>query len=232
MRERHQRRFEAREQGLEPRDRHAGLVIVEQRVVPLADEADGIGFLARQREDAVEPGREALEVVPLARVGPGLRRARRHPGRLLDQPPGLLALPIEVAAQLAHVHRLRALGVPHQRGPLERAEQLVVTGIGAAVVHEPREQRHLLGAVLHAAARHRDLLVPLEQVETGREEGLVAREAHQFLVGLFRFHVAVVVRPPNMVRTPAEEVGLMAAAARQARAARARPDPARRRWSS
>ena len=177
-----------REQRREAVGGHAGLVVVEQRVVPRFGVADGICFLSRQGEDAVEPGDEDLDVVAFARFRPLLRGERGYAGRFLDQLPRHSTLAIEAAAQLAHVHRLRTLGIADERRCFDGAQQIVVAGIRLAIMHESRKQRHLLRAMLHAPARHADFFVPVQHVETRRQHCLVAREPNQLRVGLIGIH--------------------------------------------
>ena len=182
-------RLQLREQRRHPVRRHPRLVIVEQCVVARALVADRVRALARQREDPVEPGRERGVVVALARLDPHLLRHRRHARPLLDQPPRHPALLVERAADLAHVHRLRALRVAHERRALHRTQQLLVARVRLAVVHQPREQRALLRPVLHRIARHADFFIPLQQLEARRQQRLLARQPDHLLVGVLRIHV-------------------------------------------
>ena len=67
-------------------------------------------------------------------------------------------------------------------------DKLLVTWVGATLVHESREERALLGAMRDAVARHADLLVPLQQIQARREQRLAAREPDHLFVGLLRSH--------------------------------------------
>ena len=58
--------------------RHAGLVVLEQRVVGVLAEADCGRFLARKRERALEPRRKARVIRSGPRIRPRLRCQCRH----------------------------------------------------------------------------------------------------------------------------------------------------------
>ncbi len=69
-------RPELLEQSRQLRGRHVRLVVVQQRIVPHVLVSERIGLLAREGECLIEKRREALEVVPVARLRPRLRRKR------------------------------------------------------------------------------------------------------------------------------------------------------------
>src|SRR5688572_1290063 len=188
--QRNEVRLQAREHGRDAIGCHTGLIVLEQPIVSLANPAKRIGLLSRQPEYPLDPGRESLEVVVGARIGPDLRRKCGHACPLLHQLPRQPTLAIEIPPELAHVHGMGALGVVDERGPFDGAEQLIEARIGRPIVSQSGDQRHLLSAMPDAAARHVDLRVPLQQSKTRLEHAFLARESHQLGVCLIGIQVA------------------------------------------
>ena len=105
LRERHELVAQARQQRLETRHAHVGLVLVEQRVVALAAlVADGVGLLAAQRDEALEGVAEEREVGARARRLPGFEARATRPARA------------RARARRARGRRDRARAWPRARG--------------------------------------------------------------------------------------------------------------------
>ena len=82
---------------------------------------------------------------------------------LLDERPGSFVWRSYAAADLAHVHRRGGERIAHElRVRLARGEQLADGSSVNRSWCESREQGELPAAVLNAALRHHDLLVPAE----------------------------------------------------------------------
>ena len=175
-----------REHRRQPLRRHPRLVVVEQRVVPHALVPHRVRLsraspkIARARARTTRSRRSAAP-------RPTAAAPRRHARPLLDEPARHPPLLVELAPDLPHVHRRRALRIAHERRAFDRRRAAPRTAGPPAVVHHPREERPLLGAMLHAVARHARLPRPTPAIETRREQRLLAREADDLLVCLLGF---------------------------------------------
>jgi hypothetical protein len=148
---------------------HERLEVVEQRRVRRVRPLEALDVAALEIEVALERGQELREVVRRARVDPDLVPERGAADQLGAQLGRDAALLLPVAAR--HADEARVVRVVLERlleraQPLEQAPHLVVD---EALVGQATQRRHRLGASGMTSRRHRDLLVPAQDVQRPSE---------------------------------------------------------------
>ncbi len=150
---------------------HVRLEVVEERRVGRVLPLEALDVAALELEVALERGKEPGEVVRRARLDPHLVSESRSARHLDPQLGRHAALLLPVAARDAD--QARVVGVVVERlfqrtQPLEQASHLVVDEL---LVDDTAQRRERLGAGRMAAGRHRDLLIPGQDVSRSGEIG-------------------------------------------------------------
>jgi hypothetical protein len=147
------------EQRVDPRARHAGLVLVDERVVGRDALVLGqpLRRLANQCQERLEVGGEAGPVVGRALRAPGVLAAHRGERAPLDERLGQGIGAAPLPAHLAQV-RAGAVGEPLALGALHRVAQ---RRLGAQAVDQRLELGQRRRARLVAGGRHQARAVPI-----------------------------------------------------------------------
>ena len=170
LRERHEAIAQGAEQRLEALEAHAGLEVIEQRVVARAVALQQIGLLDLEAHQLLERGpviRKALRlagVLPRLIGGGTLLRHRAHE-RLWQ-----LGCLVTRSARLAH-HRLLGDRQVGQRG--RSLDRLAVRGIDQALMRDRSDRRTVMSTCAAATGRTHRLLVPAEQTHDAAKVALL-----------------------------------------------------------
>ena len=165
---------------------HAGLVVVEQRVVRIVVRLVAGDVLAGQLDQPLELRPEDLVVARLPRLEPRLvadRAGARHLRAQLGRDAAILLVVAARDADDARLERLaRMLGLE----VAQLLEQLAELGRGRELVRYPRERSLRLGARRRAGRRHLRLLVPAEESRRAIDVGGCAETPQEIVEVLVR----------------------------------------------
>ena len=154
--QRHQPRPHRIEQRGDPRAGHAGLVIVQQRVIEIAAIGQRGGLFAFQHQHLIQHRQEIIRRVGGAGIGPDRLRQRCQPrqfrGQTRRNPAG---------AAIVAGDQLDGAGIGLAAG-LDAGQPFAQTRIGAAFVQQRLDRGHFLGPLFDGTARHHRFLIPAQ----------------------------------------------------------------------